>query len=524
MKKTEDISLTEIVEESTFQYLQFLNGGSRKQNGQFFTPTSIAKYMAKMVNSFPESIKILDPGAGAGILSAAICDEIIKCKKCKNVQIDLYENDPKVIPYLEKNINQFTDQLNKHGISNDINLITKDFILQNARFFNNNLFLKDKAEQYDLVISNPPYFKLSKECEYSKLMNSIVYGQPNIYMFFMALSAALLKLKGQLIIITPRSYCSGLYFKRFRQWFLSELKPIQIHLFESRKETFKNEVLQETIILNGIKQKNNPVKLKITVSRNSNFNDSSTLSANYDQIIFPKDQDKIIHIPAFISDLKILKIVKSWKKTISDLGFKISTGPIVSFRATEYTKHAINYDGIKTAPFIWMNHLRDFKIQYPLKNINKPQVVVISRNSLKLLLHNKNYVLIKRFSSKEQKRRISAYYYSSARFNTKYIGLENHLNYVWKPGGELSEIEALGITAILNSTLIDRYFRIINGNTQVNATEINSLPFPDYNTIVNIGMKIINAKHITFLLIDAILNKELSLSGIIKGRIVYEQD
>ncbi|MBU1872729.1 Eco57I restriction-modification methylase domain-containing protein [bacterium] len=522
MNKFEDITLTEIVEKSTLQYLKSLNGESRKYNGQFFTPTSIAKYMARMVDNFPETVKILDPGAGTGILSAALCDEIIKYQKCKYIQLDLYENDFKVIPYLEKNIAHFKKLLNIHGIDTEINLIVKDYLFYNAQYFNNTLFPINKNDQYDIIISNPPYFKLSKDCEHSRIMSSIVHGQPNIYMFFMALSSILLRYKGQLIFITPRSYCSGLYFKRFRQSFLKEIKPIHIHSFESRKETFKNEVLQETIILKGIKQKNNPIKTKITVSKNSNFDNSFVLTTGYDRIIFPKDKEKIIFIPTSKNDLEILKIVRSWNKTFSDLGFKLSTGPVVNFRATKYTKQSTDFDGLRSAPLIWMNHLKDFKVRYPLKAINKPQVITISSDSVKLLLQNKNYVLLKRFSSKEQKRRVSAYFYSSSRFNTQYIGFENHLNYVWKPLGELSEIEALGITAILNSSLIDRYFRIINGNTQVNASEINSLPFPDYNTIVNIGLKMTNEKSITYSMIDSILAEEMLLSSVIKEKMVYE--
>ena len=412
--------------------------------------------------------------------------------------------------------------MNENGIKTDINIITEDFIIHNAHLIEETLFLKKSIHHYDIIISNPPYFKVSKESKISQLMSNIVHGQPNIYMFFMALSAALLKQHGQLIFITPRSYCSGLYFKRFRQWFLNEIKPVHFHSFESRKETFKNEVLQETIILKGIKQVNNPLRTKITVSQNSDFSNSCVLNTKYEQIIFPQDKDKIIHIPETKRDLEIIKFVKSWKKSFTDLGFKLSTGPIVSFRTSQYTEYNTNFDGYTSAPLIWMNHLKNFQIQYPLKKINKPQVIKISSDSVKLLLKNKNYVLVKRFSSKEQNRRISAYYYSSSRFNTTYIGFENHLNYIWKPLGEFSEIEALGITAILNSSLIDRYFRIINGNTQVNASEINSLPFPDYNTIINIGRKSINEKHITFSLIDSIVYNELSINDELKEKIDCE--
>jgi adenine-specific DNA-methyltransferase len=68
--------------------------------------------------------------------------------------------------------------------------------------------------------------------------------------------------------------------------------------------------------------------------------------------------------------------------------------------------------------------------------------------------------------------------------------LENHLNYVYRPNGELSNDEALGLAALFNSALLDRYFRAISGNTQVNAAEIRAMPVPCADTIREIGRAI----------------------------------
>jgi len=328
----------------------------------------------------------------------------------------------------------------------------------------------------------------------------------------MALSAKLLNEDGQLVFITPRSYCSGLYFKKFRKWFLEKIKPEHIHIFESRKETFNNEVLQETVILKGIKKKNNPKSITISVSYNSNLNNSKIIRVTYENIIQPNDPGQIIHIPTNQLDIEILQIVRSWKKKFTDLGYRISTGPVVSFRAVQYLKNDANFDGKNKVPLLWMNHIKNYKIRYPDIQLNKPQTIDVSNKSVKLLLKNKNYVLVKRFSSKEQKKRIYAAQYSKEDFKVDYIGIENHLNYIWKPIGELSKIESLGIMAILNSSLIDKYFRIINGNTQVNASEINSLPFPSYNKIIEIGKNIETLKQIDDNSINSLVLDKLGIS------------
>jgi adenine-specific DNA-methyltransferase len=103
------------------------------------------------------------------------------------------------------------------------------------------------------------------------------------------------------------------------------------------------------------------------------------------------------------------------------------------------------------------------------------------------LVPTRNYVLIKRFSSKEEKRRLTAACLLKADFPFPYVGIENHVNYVYHAERELTEDEVFGIAALFNSNLIDRYFRTISGNTQVNATEIRAMNFPDLKTLARIG-------------------------------------
>lgn len=78
---------------------------------------------------------------------------------------------------------------------------------------------KLEDDLYDVIISNPPYKKIAKAEPESVVMDSVVHGQPNIYFLFMAMSVKLLKPNGEMIFITPRSFTSGLYFRKFREYF-----------------------------------------------------------------------------------------------------------------------------------------------------------------------------------------------------------------------------------------------------------------------------------------------------------------
>ena len=53
-----------------------------------------------------------------------------------------------------------------------------------------------------------------------------------------------------------------------------------------------------------------------------------------------------------------------------------------------------------------------------------------------------------------------------------------------------------GLYVLFNSTLYDSYYRILNGSTQVNSTEINSMPVPPITTIEKMGKALI-ASHDT---------------------------
>jgi adenine-specific DNA-methyltransferase len=101
-------------------------------------------------------------------------------------------------------------------------------------------------------------------------------------------------------------------------------------------------------------------------------------------------------------------------------------------------------------------------------------------------------VLLRRFSAKEEARRLVAAPFLADQYDSQWIGLENHLNYIYKKQGEFEVTELFGLSALLNSALIDRYFRIINGNTQVNAAELRALPLPPQEIIKMIGQQILN--------------------------------
>lgn len=467
----------------------------RKNKGQFFTSPNIAKFMASLAHLDKEEIRILDPGAGTGILAAALFDLIIRnCKKPIKIYLDAYEIDKPVIYFLNSFLLESKRALSKFGHQLSFTIYRKDFIINNAYYIENNLnnILNDKKKFYDIIISNPPYFKLSRNSPEAKALNSLVNGQPNIYTFFMAISAAMLNENGQMIFITPRSFCSGLYYSKFRKWFVNHILLSNIHLFSSRKNVFSNEdVLQENIIIKGIKNKggiNANDTVRITTSEDDTFMDLKSIEIPYPKMIYKRNGDIYILIPTSKLDLEIFDAMDKLPYIMKHINFGVSTGPVVPFRTKENLIYSLKENEANIVPLLWMHNFINFELTWPVFRNGNAIAIKKNENTKGLLIKRGNYIILKRFGSKEQKRRLQAAVLLEEDFKDfSHIGLENRLNYVYKKNGNLTKEEALGIATILNLDITDLFFRMLNGHTQINANELNALPLPELNKIVEIG-------------------------------------
>ncbi len=470
---------------------------NRKARGQFFTPLPVARFMADLAEYRKRILRVLDAGGGTGTLSCAVCEAAAKRKTVKRIEIDTYEDSPSLARFLRHSLAFSKQWLAERGIELTYNVIEKDFILSVPQGL-----WANQVVPYDLAIGNPPYFKIGKDDPRAVAAARFVHGQPNIYALFMGLAAEVLSDKGLMVFITPRSYASGPYFELFRNRFFAMMQPERVHLFESRMDAFKkDEVLQENIILKARKA-GNASRLRISVSPGI---DSLNRAASYDlsasKVLYSTAKDMVFRLPASQRDIEIIDIVEQWTGGLHRYGLQISTGPVVPFRATDLIlndKH-VNND---TAPLLWMQNVHSMKIEWPNFNMKnsrkKPQFIKTNEKTLRkrLLIADQNIVLLRRFSAKEDSRRLIAAPLLRGQLDAKLIGLENHLNYIYRPTGELTKPQAMGLSALLNSSLLDRYFRISNGNTQVSATEIRAMPLPPLQVIDQVGQIVWQLDHI----------------------------
>jgi adenine-specific DNA-methyltransferase len=469
----------------------------KKDNGQFFTPQEIALFMGSLASTDKRGIDILDPGCGTAILTCALVEQLINRNPAiETVNLVAYETDSHLISLSEQALAYLKEWLSYKGVALQYVICVHDFILENYDCLHSeSLHFAGSKQTFDFIISNPPYFKLSKDDDRVKAAKVIINGQPNIYALFLALASRMLKSEGEMIFIVPRSFTSGRYFNRFRDYFFRHTQLNFIHLFDSRKDTFsRDNVLQETLILKAKQKTGTADESEITVSTCIGLHDiGNAKRKSYPQkdLIDLKSKEKIIHLPINTNEESIIDLFKSWDGSLNRYGIQISTGPVVAFRAKDYIREVYENGVVSLAPLYWLHNVTKMEVHYPLHKSDKGQYIRICDQTKPYLIPNRNYIFLRRFSSKDDKSRLIAAPYFSSPGSPYCIGVENKLNYIYRPKGHLERAEVMGMAALLNSNLFDTYFRTFNGNVNVSATELRAMPMPPLETIKEIGKMLI---------------------------------
>ena len=490
-------------------YVQSRSSAYRKAHGLYLTPVPVADFMAARIDALSDKPRLLDPAAGAGVLCCAAVEHLVAREQPPGrIELVAFEDDAVLCGALRAVLSYLAEWCRGRHVALKTRIEATDFVRAHAGALRSlgELLPPDSPNgNFDAVIANPPYFKIARNDPRALAASSVVHGQPNIYALFMAVGAAALRPSGEFSYIVPRSFASGPYFRQFRATFFGLMRPRAIHVFESRRSAFsRDEVLQENIILTGHRQdgwlarvrRQHPAsgesgaEASVLISSSCGVADidrPSLRRAPVASVLRLEDLDSVLRLPLSEDDAAILRLVESWPCTLRNLGLNISTGRVVPFRA----KAAVCADGnvpATHAPLLWMNHVRPMRTIWPLQRHKKEYV--LREGAERLLIPNRNYVLVRRFSAKEEKRRLTAAPYMAMRFGFADLGLENHLNYVHRPNGTLSDDESWGLAALYNSRLLDRYFRCINGNTQVSATELRAMPLPPAPVVATLGSRV----------------------------------
>ena len=215
-------------------------------------------------------------------------------------------------------------------------------------------------------------------------------------------------------------------------------------------------------------------------------------------------ENKYVYLVTNKEEADILKKMNTWSDTLPSIGLKMKTGLTVDFRNRDMLRNCPEKESV---PLFYSQHIKDGKVIFPIGKENE----YILTNQSGLLQENTNYLFVKRFTAKEERRRLQCGIYLSKKYSKyKMISTQNKINFITGLKS-LSECMVYGLYVLFNSTLYDSYYRILNGSTQVNSTEINSMPVPPVNTIEKMGKELMKIHDMS----EDSCNKIL-------GRFIYE--
>ncbi len=443
------------------------------QLGQFLTRESVANFMAKLFPVTEEDIRLLDAGAGKADLTAAFVRNRRAHGLSCRIEAHAYEIDDVVINDLRRAATNLRD-----SAAVDMTVIEGDFIERGA-----SMLRMERGMRYTHAILNPPYKKINSGSLHRALLRSIGLETVNLYSGFVGVSLALMEQGGELVAIIPRSFCNGPYYEPFRRFVMKHAAIRHIHLFDSRNKAFSDDgVLQENVIIRmtrGAKQGT----VIVSTSADDSFTDYSQVEHPFDKIVLPGDDGQFFHIPT--GDDTDLLDTAAFRFRLEDIGIGVSTGPVVDFRLRDEIC-ADPEPG--TVPLLYPGHFSSDGLEWPKPGFKKPNAIRRNRATEKWLFPIGFYTVVRRFSSKEERRRIVANVLNPADLPAAAaIGFENHLNVIHQKKQPLDPQLAHGVAVYLNSTIVDQYFRRFNGHTQVNATDLKTLPFPSRASLIELG-------------------------------------
>jgi len=439
-----------------------LEPGRKAALGQFMTPSPIARFMATLFDDPGRPAALLDAGAGIGSLSIAAVARL-----GQSASIDAWEIDPLLRKHLEQSLELLGVEHRVHA---------DDFITSAVR-----QIALASGRRYTHAILNPPYRKLNSGSVHRALLRKVGIETVNLYAAFIALAVLLMEDDGQVVAIVPRSFCNGPYYRPFRHLLLKTCSLDRIHVFESRTRAFQDDdVLQENVIIKLVRAKRQG-QVVVSSSHDQRLADYRESTFSFEDIVKLTDPETFIHVPT--DSPESYSPAYPFRHSLDEIGIQVCTGPVVDFRLRE---HWLVNPVAGSIPLLYPHHFSGGGLQFP-KRHKKPNALRDSEDVKGWLMPNDCYVLVRRFSSKEEKRRIVAYVYDPASIPCERIGFENHWNVFHCQKHGIDPTVAQGLACVLNSTLLDKHFRVFSGHTQVNATDLRNMRYPSLDALRMLG-------------------------------------
>ncbi len=244
-------------------YTAAVQNSHRKKFGQFFTPVSVAEFMARWITANPKCRAILDPAVGLGVFFRAID----KVKPQHSYKFTGYDIDPTALAEAEA--------LFSNSRHTNVELKLRDYLFNDWR------------AKYDGIICNPPYFRFQNYKnraaslrEFQSRLGMNLSGFTNIYTMFLLKSAAQLSAHGRAAFLVPSEFLNANYGTTVKKHLLESKTLRYVILFNTKENVFSNAVTTSCILLLANDNESEIVRF-IDAKRADNLHDIFNQIASY---------------------------------------------------------------------------------------------------------------------------------------------------------------------------------------------------------------------------------------------------
>jgi adenine-specific DNA-methyltransferase len=465
-------------------YTLLLTDELRAELGVFFTPPPLVELLIEMVEDAGidwSRHSMLDPAAGGGAFITPMASRVATALLGKNASpAEVIEHIARHVQGIE--IDPFSGWMAQLFVEIELADLLAAAGAKLPRLVRTGDSLRADLEghRFDLVIGNPPFGRTTLEPELRNRFAGSLYGHANLYGVFMHLAVQLCRPGGVIGLVTPTSFLGGQYFKKLRVLLREQAPPRSIHFIADRDRVF-DQVLQETLLIT-LARDGEVQEVAANATRTTDRMDRCE-SVPCGRFPLPQHAQAPWILPRNSSDTALLKSIGPLPYRLRDYGFGVSTGPLVWNR---HKDQLADGPGAARYPLIWAESvlpLGEFRFSAARRN-HMPFVRLLAGQTH--LLTSSSVVLVQRTTAKEQNRRLVAALLP-AEFVSEHAGVvvENHLNMIY-PLDHPARVSLRAVTALLNSSLADRIFRCINGSVAVSAYELESLPVPAPDAVVEL--------------------------------------
>ncbi|MBU6113708.1 N-6 DNA methylase [Mammaliicoccus lentus] len=224
----------------------------RREYGEYYTPEDLIKLSYEHIEKNIEN-RVVDPACGSGFFLQVYIEELIKNDSLFNsnqieiIKQNIHGYDIFPFPIITTKLLLGTT-LNEHfGVNKNI------FRFDNIQVHNtvsslkciNNKTSDILQENFDLIIGNPPYFRIQPD-DKNEICDCVSYGHNYIHNLFLHWGIQHLNSQGMLCLFLPQSILSGYYYQKMRKEILNECN---LDLIISDKNHEKSFLVQQDIMI-----------------------------------------------------------------------------------------------------------------------------------------------------------------------------------------------------------------------------------------------------------------------------------